>query len=37
LGAARPRFSGADRKVTPGPFPAINELVAGFWSEIEIR
>ena len=27
---ARVRFSGADRTVTRGPFPA-NELVAGFW------
>ena len=27
----RVRFDGADRKVTDGPFPAVNELVAGFW------
>ncbi|GAB3667369.1 YciI family protein [Ramlibacter alkalitolerans] len=28
---ARVRFSGADRTVTPGPFPQTGELVAGFW------
>jgi hypothetical protein len=28
---ARVRFSGADRKVTPGPFAHTEELVAGFW------
>ena len=27
----RVRFDGADRMVTDGPFPAVNELVAGFW------
>lgn len=27
----RIRFSGTDRTVTPGPFNAVNELVAGFW------
>ena len=27
----RVRFDGADREVTDGPFPAVNELVAGFW------
>ncbi len=27
----RVRFDGADRTVTDGPFPAVNELVAGFW------
>ena len=27
----RVRFSGDDRMVTPGPFPQIDELVAGFW------
>src|SRR4051812_42736021 len=28
---ARILFSGKDRQVTPGPFPATGELVAGFW------
>ncbi len=28
---ARVRFSGQDRKVIPGPFKEINELIAGFW------
>jgi hypothetical protein len=28
---ARVRFSGKDRSVVSGPFPATNELVAGFW------
>ena len=27
----RVRFDGADRTVADGPFPAVNELVAGFW------
>ena len=27
----RVRFDGADRTVVGGPFPAVNELVAGFW------
>ncbi|UIF84892.1 YciI family protein [Cupriavidus sp. UYPR2.512] len=27
----RVRFSGTQRTVTDGPFPQINELVAGFW------
>ena len=27
----RVRFDGADRTVTDGPFPTVNELVAGFW------
>ena len=27
----RVRFSGANRTVIDGPFPATNELVAGFW------
>ena len=27
----RVAFNGADRTVTDGPFPAVNELVAGFW------
>lgn len=27
----RVAFSGPDRTVTDGPFPAVNELVAGFW------
>ena len=27
----RVRFDGADREVTDGPFPTVNELVAGFW------
>ena len=27
----RVRFDGADRDVTDGPFPTVNELVAGFW------
>ena len=27
----RVRFDGADRTVEDGPFPAVNELVAGFW------
>lgn len=27
----RVRFSGGQRTVTDGPFPQINELVAGFW------
>ena len=28
---ARVRFSGKDRKVTQGPFPETEQLVAGFW------
>lgn len=28
---ARVAFSGADRRVSHGPFPATGELVAGFW------
>lgn len=28
---ARVRFSGKDRKVTNGPFPETDQLVAGFW------
>lgn len=28
---ARVRFSGAERVVTRGPFPELNELIAGFW------
>jgi hypothetical protein len=28
---ARVRFSGQERQVVPGPFPATSELVAGFW------
>lgn len=28
---ARVRFHGAERVVTRGPFPALNELIAGFW------
>ena len=28
---ARVRFSGKDRKVTPGPFADVDSLVAGFW------
>jgi hypothetical protein len=28
---ARVRFSGKDRSVASGPFPATSELVAGFW------
>jgi hypothetical protein len=28
---ARVRFSGKERQVVPGPFPATSELVAGFW------
>jgi hypothetical protein len=28
---ARVRFSGKDRSVANGPFPATSELVAGFW------
>jgi hypothetical protein len=28
---ARVRFSGAERHVTPGPFPETRELIAGFW------
>ena len=28
---ARVRFSGQDRKVTRGPFPETEQLVAGFW------
>jgi len=28
---ARVRFDGAARAVTPGPFPAGGDLVAGFW------
>jgi hypothetical protein len=28
---ARVRFSGKDRKVINGPFPEIDQLVAGFW------
>jgi hypothetical protein len=28
---ARVRFSGQDRKVVHGPFPAVDQLVAGFW------
>jgi hypothetical protein len=28
---ARVRFSGKDRKVTHGPFPEVDSLVAGFW------
>ena len=28
---ARVRFSGRDRKVTKGPFPETDQLVAGFW------
>ena len=27
----RVRFDGDDRTVAGGPFPAVNELVAGFW------
>ncbi len=27
----RIRFDGSDRTVVNGPFPAVNELVAGFW------
>ncbi len=27
----RVAFDGVDRKVTPGPFAATSELVAGFW------
>lgn len=27
----RVAFNGADRTVTDGPFPAVGELVAGFW------
>ncbi len=27
----RVAFNGAGRTVTDGPFPAVNELVAGFW------
>ena len=27
----RVRFDGADRTVVNGPFPAVGELVAGFW------
>ncbi|MYC34106.1 MAG: YciI family protein [Chloroflexi bacterium] len=27
----RVRFDGADRTVVNGPFPAVSELVAGFW------
>ena len=27
----RVRFDGADRTVEGGPFPVVNELVAGFW------
>lgn len=27
----RVRFSGKDRTVTPGPFPATHELMAGYW------
>ncbi len=27
----RVRFSGADRQVVKGPFPQVDELVAGFW------
>jgi hypothetical protein len=27
----RVAFNGADRTVIDGPFPAVNELVAGFW------
>lgn len=29
--SVRVRFSGAGRTVTHGPFPQVNELVAGFW------
>jgi hypothetical protein len=28
---ARVRFSGTQRQVVDGPFPAANELIAGFW------
>lgn len=28
---ARVRFSGKDRQVTQGPFPEVDQLVAGFW------
>ncbi|MEJ7931744.1 YciI family protein [Ramlibacter sp. AN1015] len=28
---ARVRFSGSERTVTPGPFPEVEQLVAGFW------
>ena len=28
---ARVRFDGADRTVTPGPFPETEQLIAGFW------
>ena len=27
----RIRFDGSDRTVVDGPFPSVNELVAGFW------
>lgn len=29
--AVRVKFSGAERTVSHGPFPQVNELVAGFW------